>query len=141
MKIVIYIVLGIVFTVVAANVFFYLVSMFAMLGWVLGALCVLGLLTYLSILFLSPKKKHERKGSAVTLFNNDGSVDFFLQQPSPLQLTLIGTSASGAAKLANNTSAELLEEADGSVRIKIRSGEKKGEVGWVSASSFSSSKK
>lgn len=120
---------------VIAVLFFYLLGVVNIIFQVVGVILVIVATIYVCMWLFGPKKKGGVKAS---LKSQTGTVAFFEDQPTAVELTLVETSLSKSIKISADSDVEILDQDRDTVKVKIRSGENKGKVGWVSASDIDS---
>ncbi len=128
------ILLFIVLAIVAIKLFFFAVGVFTILAWALLLILVVAAVCWVCFRFLMPtneqKKTVEKSGPQV--WNHSGNVVLFEEKPSLLQITKVDDTTSGVIKLPNGEGIKIVEEAENVLKVKVLSGEHKGNIAWVS---------
>ncbi|MCC7529992.1 MAG: hypothetical protein IT342_15820 [Candidatus Melainabacteria bacterium] len=128
------ILLFIVLAIVAIKLFFFAVGVFTILAWALLLILIVALVSWVCFRFLMPtneqKKTAEKSGPQV--WNHSGNVVLFEEKPNLLQITKVDHTTSGIIKLPNGEGIKIVEEAENVLKVKVLSGEHKGNVAWVS---------
>lgn len=128
------ILLAIVVVMVAIKLFFFAVGIFALVSWAIALLLIVGAIGWVCINFILPKdtltKPVEKTGPQV--WNHSGNVVLFEEKPNLLQITKVDDTTSGIIKLPNGEGIKIVEEAENVLKVKVLSGQHKGNVAWVS---------
>ncbi len=147
MKGVLKIVLWIIVTIVAFQIFFTLLGVFTLLAWVLLGLAIVAFLLYMFVpgIFDKPAPKTETETQPIKLYDSiNGSTTLFASKPTLMQLANPDAAATtiGNLSLPNDITIKVVED-DGSevLKIKLTSGAEKGKVGWVERSAVQGYKK
>ncbi len=140
MKTAVKIVVCLVAAVIVLKLFFFVFGMVTMLAWALASLLIIAAIIY----FLFPQLFNQAatfiKGEAqpssaeIRLWDADGKVTLFLDKPNLKQIANPKSDSASLLQLPNDTIVEVLadeSDADPVVKIKIRSGDKRGTFGWV----------
>ncbi len=128
------IILMIVVAIVAIKLFFFAVGMVTLLSWMLALVLIVGAIGWVCIKFIKPANKLtkpvEKTGPQV--WNHSGNVILFEEKPNLLQITKVDDTTGGIIKLPNGEGIKIVEEAENVLKVKVLSGEHKGNVAWVS---------
>ena len=135
------IILVVIFFVVIAILAFAMrmVIIFAAFGAVLVGAAV----TFIVFRKLFSRKPSSEQGTTdgvVTLKSTSGSVQLFAKEPALHELVHKDNAdlpATLQTVVSSGTTVEVLEESELSFKIKIKTGEQKGKVGWVDRGSVS----
>lgn len=126
----------IILAIIALKLFFFAVGIFTLVAWAVTGLLIIGAIGWLCyvVFFKSASKAVPETKAGPQLYNHTGNVILFSEKPDLLQITKANDTTSGTIKLPNGQSIKIVEESENVLKVKVTSGEKKGEVAWVSKS-------
>jgi hypothetical protein len=128
------IILMLVVAIVAIKLFFFAVGIFTLLSWVIALLLILGAICWVCLKLIKPADKLTKPAekSGPQVWNHSGNVVLFEEKPSLLQITKVDDTTGGIIKLPNGEGIKIVEEAENVLKVKVLSGEHKGNIAWVS---------
>lgn len=124
----------IVVAILAIKLFFFAVGVFSLLAWVLGLVLIVGAVGWVAFQFIKPANKLTKPAeqSRPQVWNHSGNVVLFEQKPNLLQITKVDDTTGGIIKLPNGEGIKIVEEAENVLKVKVLSGQYKGNIAWVS---------
>jgi hypothetical protein len=130
------IILMIVVAIVAIKLFFFAFGVLSLLSWVLALLLMVGAIGWVCFQLFKPgdKLSKPRQKSGPQVWNHSGNVVLFEEKPDLLQITKVDDTTDGIIKLSNGEGIKIVEEAENVLKVKVLSGDYKGNIAWVSKS-------
>jgi len=138
MMLILKIILFLVLAFFAIKLFFFAVGIFTLVAWAVLALLIVGGIGWLCYqIFGKPgtgKSGMIDEKAGPKLWNHSGNVLLFEEKPDLLQITKADDTTAGTIQLPNGESIKIVEEAENVIKVKVLSGQHKGNVAWVSKS-------